>query len=106
MQARSFRANSGGNRALDNISERSSLLSNSDWSELGARHVYKVVEDSRRVLPRIVSPNFRHIHAHGQNGHFIFTEFEESLETQFGGTADDIWAVNYQEAAIFLSVRN
>ena len=89
--------------------ERTSLLStDSDWSTINDPNSdaecepYQVVEESETVLPQEISPRYDKIFHEKKK---YYNNIEESLEDSMTSSeADNIWQLNYNEAAIYLEV--
>lgn len=87
------------------VSERTSLISSSS-SENGTSKVkdsYQVLQEDETTLPREISPRYQSIFHQKETK---YNSIEESIDTRITVyEADNIWLLNYNEAAIYLEVR-
>ena len=87
------------------ISERTSLISSSS-SENGENtkgtDSYKVLQEHETILPHEISPRYQSIFHQKETK---YNTLEDSIDTEITKyEADNIWLLNYNEAAIYLEV--
>lgn len=108
MQARIGSKFSG--RRLSNISERTSLISNTDCSIVAGASIrlqqprYKVLEESENTMPSKLSARYGQLFERRRKYYSKARDcgtIEESIGDQ---DADDMWKINFKEATIYLEV--
>lgn len=87
------------------VTERTSLISSSssgnDESKIKVEP-YHVLEEGETILPHEISPRYQNIFHEKETK---YNSLEESIDTQITKyEADNIWLLNYHEAAIYLEV--